>query len=344
METPGCTFSNASTVNMYKEIVDFETQEKVWFILCIISVPLCIFGIVFSAFNITVYGKLPLRTSTYIFLISLSVSDLLHVIFGLVRVCLSLSRGETYVAFVSSTYVIMKPVVFLVVALRRFSVCLHCALIAERFVSLICDLNSCPVRLFKWPRVIIVILAILTVASRALAWLKITIKEVTWCNEEIYTASELYGNNAQYFDYLEIFINIIFLFMPVSFIVIFIIGVMMCFKKYNPIDLRSGSRIQKVKCVRLTKLVLRTTVVFLLFHLPTTATFFFSSIFKDFHMAGRETNIFKLCQRIGFVSDIIGNTTNFFFYMYLCVPFRKTFKTVILKPFLSKFNDESYVS
>ncbi|KAK6177220.1 hypothetical protein SNE40_015364 [Patella caerulea] len=317
-------------------LVSKETYDYVVGIISYAVVPCQILAILFNICIINIFSRKDMETSSQVYLLALSIVELLYCLFASVAGIMALMYGEKSTYTYAYLWYAARISGFITISIRRSAYVLTFVMTLERFVAVAFPLKFRHFKITPYSKTLccaIVFIGLIFHCPKSFKDIIVSYKtpgstEIKYRYEEI----PFFVTHEQLFDGLALFVSCVYAYIPLFACLLLDIFTILAFKAHSRNHNMFGNSTKSPNMVRrerqMTITLMVSSLIFVIFSLPINVSSLVSLWSTDYRIFKREHYLYFMMFRIGYLSEIISNCTDFIFYFILSTKFRRKFLEV----------------
>lgn len=325
---------NALFQSQLEPMVDKATKDMVEDIVyCGFLPALTILGTTGNILSCIVLMIQGLKDSTNIFLFVLTISDTGNLLTsGIRRVECILGKFDALLGM--NYYMITLPQMKVIsIIFSRFTGVITMLISIERCIAVTRPMK---VRLWFTSKRVWIMVLVLIVLTVSLITPTFFTMQLNWTTNPKTKAPMAYVSLTQFYTknivvlnwYLNIFLTVVFRFIPVIFIFTTSVTIIITLRKASAFQ-KAASSAKDEKLAKVTRMMLTICISYVTFNIPACLHQMFVMMYPEYNLRGFEKNVFYLVSAFGQLAEATNSAWNFVLYFVLSEKFASTLKRVV---------------
>ncbi|KAK6177221.1 hypothetical protein SNE40_015365 [Patella caerulea] len=317
-------------------LVSKETYDYVVGIISYAVVPCQILAILFNICIINVFSRKDMETSSQVYLVALSIVELLYCLCSSVAGIMALMYGKKSTDTYAYLWYAARISGFITISIRRSAYVLTFVMTLERFVAVAFPLKFRHFKITPYSKTLcFAIVFVALIIHWPTGFRHDIVSYKTPGSTEIkyrYKDFPFFVANDHIFDGISLFASCVYAYIPLFACLLLNAVTIVAFKAHsrNHNMLRKSTKYPNMvrRERQMTTTLMVSSMIFVILSLPINVSTIVSTWSTDYGIFKREHYLFFMMFRIGYLSEIISNCTDFIFYFILSTKFRRKFLEV----------------
>ncbi|XP_076469970.1 uncharacterized protein LOC143300260 [Babylonia areolata] len=311
-------------------LLSAEERARAEDILLVIRYVIFVISLPATLVNVAVFLQPALRSATSVFVISLSLAQLVYILTNVVgRVMYAAIENPS----TSKAYLIYGVYVssYLGIVVRRANYLVMCYLSLERLYAVLRPLHIKQFLLTRFPLTVTAITYFVAAVWHVYMLAKSSIREVrssrTGKMVYIFVYTDIYKKNPEIADGFAAAAPVLMTYIPLLVLMALNVTTVWALRRHNTNHMQSTANedLRRQRERQMTRTILATTVIYIILSLPYAFHNIFKAVFTEFDKRQKYENMYYVSRSVAFTLTLLSCALDFFCFLLLSSNFRNTF-------------------